>query len=312
VLLAASGRHKVAARELEAELVHQPGHRDASRALALERAQLGDTAAAISRLERLTRSDPADGASWQALAFAYSIAGRPLDSERSLRRALALDPKDADAWRDLGVVLAALKRDGEAREAYAQAAKLAPRDPSVWINLGNLERRLGRTDAALAAYGEAIRRDSSAALAWRGRIAVLDALGHPLDAAETFRAWLAHQPEDYSLRVEAMERYDALGRKDIALEMARDAVRRAPKSGEAHLALGMALHESGDETAALLQMRRAQSMLRGPGQGARVGALIGAMRARAPDSLRALFAADSSANEIPPSAADSSRRRPAR
>jgi tetratricopeptide (TPR) repeat protein len=312
MLLAAAGQHSVAAKQFEAELVRQPEHRDAGRALALERAQLGDTTAAIGRLERLTRANPADEASWQALGFAYSTAGRPLEGERALRRALALNPKDADAWRDLGAVLAALKRDREAREAYAHATKLAPRDPSAWINLGNLERRMGRTDAALTAYGEAIRRDSSAALAWRGRIAVLDALGHPLEVAETFRAWLAFQPEDNSLRVETMERYDALGRKDIALELARDGVRRAPKAGAARLALGMALHEAGDERAALLEMRRAQSLLRKPGQGERIGALIAGMRSRAPDSLRALFAADSSANENPAAATDSSRSRPAR
>ena len=267
---------------------------------------------AISRLEHLTRSDPADEASWQALGFAYSTAGRPQDGERALRRALALDPKDADAWRDLGALLAAQKRDDDAREAYARSAKLAPRDPAVWANLGNLERRLGRTDAALAAYGEAIRRDSSSAPAWRGRIAVLDALGHPLDAAESFRAWLARQPDDNPLRVETMQRYEELGRKDIALELARDGVRRAPKSGEARLAFGMALHEAGDETSGLREMRHAQFLLRKPEQRAGIGALIATMRAHAPDSLRALFAADSSANEIPAAAADSSRGLPAR
>ena len=311
-LLAAAAQHRVAARQFEAELEKNPGHREADRALALERAQLGDTASAISRLERLTRSDPADEPSWQALGFAYSIAGRPADGERALRRALALDPKDADAWRDLGALLTAQKRDGDAREAYARSAKLAPRDPAVWINLGNLERRLGRSNAALDAYGEAIRRDSSAALAWRGRIAVLDALNQPLDAAGVLRAWLAHQPDDYSLRVETMERYDAAGRKDIALELAREGVRLAPRSGEARLAFGMALHESGSEQAALHEMRHSQALVRKPEQRARIGALIAAMRGRAPDSLRALFAADSSAYEGPAAAADSLNARPAR
>jgi tetratricopeptide (TPR) repeat protein len=311
VLFSAVGQHAQAAKEYAAELERHPEHRDADRALALEEAQLGDTASAIGRLERLTRTGPRDEDSWQALGFAYSTSGRPVEGERALRRALELDPKDAAAWRDLGALLAAQKRDGEARSAYARAAKLAPRDATVWVNLGNLERRAGRPSAALDAYRDAVRRDSSLAFAWRGRVAVLDQLGHPLEAAETFRAWLSHQPGDNALRVEAMERFDALGRKDIALELAREGVRLAPKSGEARLALGMALQATGGTRAALPQLRRAQVLMRKPEQRARIGALVASMRARAPDSLRAMFAADSAANEVPV-ATDSLRHAPSR
>ncbi len=312
VLFTAVAQHQAAAREYRAELAKYPGHRQADRALALERAQLGDTASAIARLERLTRSDPADEASWQALGFAYATAGRPLEGERALRRALALEPRDADAWRDLGALLAAQNRDDDARAAYASAAKLDPRDAAVWVNLGNLERRLGRANAALDAYGEAIRRDSASAFAWRGRIAVLDASARPSDAAEASRAWLAHRPEDNSLRVETMARYDALARGDISLELAREGVRRAPRSAEARLALGMALHEAGNERGALLEMRHAQSLSRKSEQRAGIGAIVAGMRGHAPDSLRGLFAADSSAYEGTAAAADSSRHRPAR
>ena len=310
-LFTAVAQHQAAVREYEAELVHQPGHRDAERALALERAQLGDTTSAIAGLERLTGSDPADQASWQALGFAYSTAGRVVEGERALRRALALDLSDADAWRDLGTVLAAQKRDREAREAYRRAAGLAPRDAAVWVNLGNLERRMGRSNAALDAYREAIRRDSSLAFAWRGRIAVLDGLGRPLEAAKTFRAWLARGPKDNDLRIETIARYAALGRTDVALVLAREGVRLAPKSGEAHLALGIALRGANGARASLPELRRAQSLFGSPDQRARVGALIAAMRARAPDSLRGLFAADSASHEAP-AAPDSLGRLPAR
>lgn len=310
-LFTAVGEHRAAAREYEAELAHQPEHRDAGRGLALERAQLGDTTAAIAGLERLTRSDPRDEASWQALGFAYSTAGRLVEGERALRRALELDAKDADAWRDLGAVLAAQKRDRDARAAYERAAALAPRDATVWVNLGNLERRMGRTGEALDAYREANRRDSSLAFAWRGRIAVLDELGRALDAAAVYREWLASRPADDDLRIETIARYDALGRKDVALELAREGVRRAPGSAEAHLALGMALRGAVGAGASLQELRRAQALFAEPGQRVRVGALIAAMRARAPDSLRALFAADSAAHAAP-AAADSTRDLPAR
>ncbi len=299
-LYSAVGEHAHAAREYAAELRNQPGYRDARRWLGLELVQVGDTAAAIAHLESLVATDASDEPSWQALGFAYSAAGRAAQGEGALRRALQLDAKDADAWRDLGVLMASRHRDAEARDAYARATTLDPKDGGAWVNLGNLERRLRNWDAALAAYDRALARDSSLALAWRGRIGVLDSLGRPLDAARSFRPWLAQRPDTPALRMEAMERFAALGRKDDALALAREGVEAAPRSGEARLALGMALHESGDDRAALAELRRAQDALPLPEQRVRVGALIAAMRARAPDSLRALYRADSLAHPLPP------------
>jgi tetratricopeptide (TPR) repeat protein len=296
-LFSAVQQHAVAAREYASELDVQPDHREAQRWLGVELAQSGDTTAAVTQLERLTQRDPGDEAAWQALGFVYGSMGRARQAEAALKRALALDPRDADAWRDLGTLLAASRRAEEARRAYGKAAALDPRDAGVWVNLGNLERREGRWKPALDAYAHALERDSTQALAWRGRVATYEAQQRPEEAARTLREWLRRTPLNTSLRMEAMERWAALGRRDIALELARDGVRQAPKSGEAHLALGMALHESGNERASLAELRRAQDLLSQAGQRARVGGLIATMRAQAPDSLRAVFAADSVAYE---------------
>jgi tetratricopeptide (TPR) repeat protein len=291
-------QHKLAARLYEAELRIQPDHVGAGRWLGLELAQLGDTAQALAQLRSMVLRRPDDEPTIQALGFALATAGRPEEAERTLRHALVLDPHDGDAWRDLGVVRAAMGNDAGAREAYAQAVKYSPKkDPSVLVDLGNLERRARRYDAALAAYRGALERDSSEALGWRGQVAVYEDMGQPEEAGRAYRAWLARNPSDHALRMQAMEHFDAIGRKDIALELAREGVRLRPKSPEAHLALGMALHESGDDRAALPQLRRAEDLFVRAESSARVGALIKAMRARSPDSLRAFFAADSIANE---------------
>jgi hypothetical protein len=100
--------------------------------------------------------------------------------------------------------------------------------------------------------------------------------------------------------MEAIRLFDSLDRSDIALELARDGVRANARSGAAHLALGMALQSTGDTPGMLAEMRKAAALLKQPEQRARVSATIAAMRARAPDSLRAIYAADSLANEVPP------------
>ncbi len=304
-LFSAVSQHRVAVTEYRAELAKHPESRAAGRWLGLELAQLGDSTHAIARLEALTRSDPRDEPSWQALGFAYAVAARPADGERALRRALALDPRDADAWRDLGTVLSAQRRDREARAALRRAATLDPHDAGVWVNLGNLERRVKRFDDALADYRRSLAIDSTQVLAWRGQLAVLGDVGRTAEVGEVYRRWLAQDPGQPGVRMEAMRYFDALGRRDIALELARDGVRAAPRSGEARLALGMALHEGGDERTALVELREAEALLHQPGQRARVGALVRTMRALAPDSLRGVFAADSLRYEMVPTTQDS-------
>ena len=304
ILFARVGQHRVAAREFAAELTLDPGNSAAGRALGLSLAAIGDTVRAIQQLELLTRRDPRDEASWQALGFAYGAANRNADAEKALRRALQLEPKDADAWRDLGALYANTGRGKAARDAYLKAIELDPTDARVLVNLGNLERRDQHSAAALAAYHQAELRDSTLGFAYRGQVDVLMELQRDADAGAVYRRWLKAMPDESTARLEAMALFTRLGRTDVALEMGRDGVRREARSGEPHLALGMAYHAAGQEADALGEMRRAQLLLKKPEQRKRVEQMIAGLRAAAPDSLRALFAADSVAH-MRPAAADS-------
>lgn len=297
LLYAGVGQHRVAAGEFAAEIVHHPGDRAAARMLGLALAQDGDTLHALQQLRRLVQLEPKDAEAWRALGFAFSVAERPADGERAFRRALELRPKDGPTWRDFGALMAALRRDDEARAAYRKAASLDPRDAPSLVNLGNLERRAKRSEAALAAYREAQQRDSLQTLAYRGQVQLLVELHRELEAGEVFRRWLAVYPDEVAVRVEAIQLFQGAGRQDIALELARDGIRRDPGSGEARLAYGMALHSNGQTRDALEELRRAESWLRKPEQRARVGSLIRSMRAKAPDSLRTVFEADSAKYE---------------
>jgi tetratricopeptide (TPR) repeat protein len=195
------------------------------------------------------------------------------------------------------VVRAAQGDDEGARKAYLEGARWSPGDATMMVDLGNLERRGHRFDEALAAYRGALQRDSTQVLARRGEIEVLRDMGRNEDAGRAYRRWLAREPANTGVRVAAMDFFGSIGRKDVALELAREGVRVSPNSAEAHLALGMALHEAGADRTALPQLRRAEDLFIRAESSARVGALIRAMRAQAPDSLRAFFAADSVKNE---------------
>jgi tetratricopeptide (TPR) repeat protein len=294
-LYAAVGEDRQAVACLSQELNGYPGNTAAGRLLGLVLARTGDTTRAIRQLELLTRRDPRDAASWAALGFAYTAAQRKGQAEQALRRALQLDPKRADVHRDLGVLFGSSGRVREARASFAQAAKLAPRDPSVPFNLGNLERREGRAAPALAAYQQAEALDSTFALALQGQAQLLRGLGHDNEAAEVYRRWLRIRPDDHNARLDAIRLYDQLGRKDMALELARAGVRVEPRSSDTHLMHGMALAASGRLREALAALRTSHQLGGNAAERDRAEALIAALRHEAPDSLRALFDADSAA-----------------
>ena len=287
-----------AARCFNQEVRHHPENIEAARQLGFALARLGMGAAAVERLEPITRRAPRDAESWAALGFAYMTAQRPGAADSALRRAIALNPKNATWHRDLGVVLAARGMSDEARREYRRAAQLDPKDASPWIDLGNLESREGRLDAALAAYREAAKRDSLSPLAVEGEAKTLSDMKRPADAGEVYRRWLARRPDDHNARLEAIRLYDDMGRSDISLEIARDGVRALPDSPDAHLLLGMALQSAGDWRGGVAEMRTAEARFTTPDERARVRALIGSMRGQAPDSLRAFFAADSVAHPV--------------
>jgi len=85
-----------------------------------------------------------------------------------------------------------------------------------------------------------------------------------------------------------------LGRSDEALALAADGLRVAPKAGAPQMVYGMALAGHGRWQNALQHLRAGQELFDGdPAEQRRVDALVAVMRAKAPDSLRALFLADS-------------------
>lgn len=282
-----------AARQFAAELERHPDHFDSHRELGLALARLGDSTRAIARLEQLTRTVPNVDRNWGALGFAYSMSGRMEDAERALRRAIELPPDRAEEQRDLGVLLAATGREPEARAAYQRALALDRQDPTVWFNLGNLERRSSRREEALAAYRGSEAADSAFRPAMDGQVAVLVELGRQAEAGEVYRRWLKRKPDDHTARLAAVQHFASIDREDVALELARDGVRRHPDSPDAHLILGLTRAASGETRAALQSLQAAEAGFRNAASRRQVRDVIAALSREAPDSLRALFVEDS-------------------
>jgi len=281
------------ARKCFAEEVRRhPDDVAARHELALAHARLGRDEESIPALETLARERPADPRTWQALGFAYMAARRPKDAERALRRAATLPPPNAIVHRDLGAVLAAQGRLADARREYQRALEVDPHDASVWVNLGNLEQREGKPERALEAYRQAEARDSTEVYAIDGQVGMLRRLGREAEAGAAFRRWLRFRPDDHRARFDAVRLYDALGRPDQALELARDGVRYDARSSEARMILGLALQASGDSVAALRELSIAERLSPKGLERDRVRALIAALRRGGVDSLRAPGGAD--------------------
>ena len=292
-LFAWKHQYDPAARAFREELHRDPDSRDAAREYALMLAELGDTTRPVRMLEELTRRAPSDPKTWRALGFAYARVGRVDASERALRGSIALDPRNAAAWRDLGVLYADRGDTRAARDAYHRALAIDPNEVPTLIDLGNLEGRSGNHEGALGRYREAEKRDSTYLDAYRGQIRELVVLGREAEAGAVWKRWLQVVPDD-EVREGAARHFVRQGRADIALEIARDAVRDEPRAGEPRWLMGEMQLAAGDTLAALAAYREAWARYKQPADRARAEASIAALRAAArSDTLRARLAADS-------------------
>lgn len=296
LLFLGAGEVKRAAHSFENELKYHPGHLRAARELGLARSLLDQNDAAIALLDSLVKAHPDDDETWRALGFVYKQAGQFDKAEDAYRRAIRLGPKRAGEHRDLAVLLSAQGRPDQARTELKRAIAMEDSDAANWYNLGNLERREQNYEAALEAYQQAEARDSSFGLAVQGQVGVLLDLHRTYDAGKTYRRWLDRRPDDPNARVQAIKLFEQVGRKDLALEVAQDGVKDRPKSPETHLILGETMARQGAMREALVEMRKAEALLKGKPGTEQVLQAIAELRTSAPDSLRGVFEADSVAH----------------
>jgi len=205
--------------------------------------------------------------SWPAAIILCAISGMPCADRLGVWRdsvslwgdAIAKNASDQIAFGSYGLALIENGRFAEAREPMLKSAGAYPRDPRPWFHLCRIESFLGNEplarDAAMkhmslsypGADALSLQREAARLLAAQkaGDAAVSLARGVAIRAKteirdETVRAEIALD----MVFVEAKSLMDR-GRSGEAATLLSDALERFPKWANGHLALGLALIDSG-------------------------------------------------------------------
>ena len=130
----ATGQDKVAALELEAELLRNAGQIDA----------------AYKLLKEATATYTDNAELYYDLAMTAEKAEKLVEMEQALRRAIEINPRNAQPYNALGYAFVERNiRLPEARELIQKAFDLAPNDPFIMDSMGWVEYRQNNLDAAL-------------------------------------------------------------------------------------------------------------------------------------------------------------------
>lgn len=148
--LLAAGQPGEAERHFRRALALKPDYAEARYNLALLILD-DDPAAARDMLGAVTKSNPAFGPAWEALALALGKLGERESALAAARRAVAQSPGSHTAQHNLGQAAMAMRDYTSAEQAYARSVQLQPRSDAGWFGLGSALRSQERhADAALA------------------------------------------------------------------------------------------------------------------------------------------------------------------
>jgi Tfp pilus assembly protein PilF len=153
------------------------------------------------------------------LGIAYYKEGNTESALATLRDATDLDPAAWKAWNALAVAYIAKGEHGLAEKAFARALRAAPEEGEIHVTRGAYYVRTGRLSEAEADFRAAL-----ADLDYRNPAVALSNLSYALVLA---------------------------GKPAEGVEVAREAVRRAPKLCEARYNLGLALEARKDDLSAI-------------------------------------------------------------
>ena len=183
---------------------------------------------AQAHAEKAEKLDPSNPEVYRALGTVYSATGDITSTTQAGQKAIDLAPKDAQNWVQMGALCYGVRRFADAAKYLRHAVEMQPENVDANINLADALRQLDQTPAT--------RQEVHALLA---RALTID----PRQERALFllgRTYL----ED--------------GKTDLAISTLRRAVRWAPQSREALLALGQALVRSGTPEEGRALLARAQ------------------------------------------------------
>ena len=248
--------------------------RAAEEALAAVQTQMGDAAAALPILSRLSGMDPKNTRVRHLLAQAYVVSGNPAAAVQELEEAHSLAPDDLETAFTLASGYARLKKFDEAERLFARVAAARP-IPQTYVLIGRAYRDAGVYDRATTALRRALTMDPQVRRAhyYLGMVALLSEGVVRIDEAiREFQQEQTIAPDDplNTLRlgmalVVARREREALAPLE---RLARDP-RPAPEAIEY---LGRAQLGAGRAADAVPTLQRALTMVQGSGD-ARTGQL---------------------------------------
>jgi arylsulfatase A-like enzyme/Tfp pilus assembly protein PilF len=202
-----------AVERFDAALARDPDNRFALHRSGIALLAGGDVQAALPRLRRAARLDPAQPEVRSALAEALGRAGAHAEAAGQWREAARLQPRRADVWANLGSALGRGGRPAEAVAAMARAVELEPGNPRLLARLAFAEHGAGRIEDAARHLREAADAAAPGTFPHAGALGlVLLQAGRGHEARE----WLARsrpsEPE-YTEARRALGRLDAEARR---------------------------------------------------------------------------------------------------
>jgi tetratricopeptide (TPR) repeat protein len=133
-------------------------NRAAEEALAAVQVQMGDAAAALPMLSRLSGTDPKNMRVRHLLAQAYIVDGNPQAAVQELEEAHRVAPDDLETVFALGSGYARVKKFAEAERLFSRVAAERP-IPQTQVLIGRVYRDAGAYDRATAALRRALAMD---------------------------------------------------------------------------------------------------------------------------------------------------------
>ena len=142
-------------KPIQKSMVSQPEEKDQGASV--------ERAAQIFQLEKMTKENPDDVASWTSLGNLYFDNGNYQKAIAAYTKSLELNPNNADVLTDLGVMYRRSGQPKKAVESFDKAAKVDPKHETALFNKGIvLMHDLNDLDGAIQAWEELVKRNPAA------------------------------------------------------------------------------------------------------------------------------------------------------
>jgi len=162
--------------------------------------QAGRLAEAEVGYRRVLRKNPNDSGALYGLGLLHYHQGSVGSALEYMSQSLQIAPSNARVWNTLGSMYSSLGREHEAKDAYERATKASPTMSEAWYNLGICQRNENDIDTAVGSLYAATVCDPPYLRAYEALASLLYQEGRESEAAEVYRLWIAHDPENAKAR----------------------------------------------------------------------------------------------------------------